>query len=70
MVELLRERLGPAGIVVGDRLDTDGRLARALGYEFDLVLSGVTKLGDELDPTPDVVATDLAALVAQKYADG
>ena len=65
MVALVRERLGPDGIVVGDRPDTDGRFARALGYRFALVLSGVTETGDILDPQPDDVAVDLAALVAQ-----
>lgn len=44
--DLVRERLGPAGIVVGDRLDTDGALADALGYRFALVLSGVTTAED------------------------
>jgi 4-nitrophenyl phosphatase len=65
MVALVRDRLGPDGVVVGDRPDTDGRFARALGYRFALVLSGVTEAGDTVDPQPDVVAADLAALVAQ-----
>ena len=43
MVEHLRRRLGPDGIMVGDRPDTDGRFAVALGYDFGLVLSGVTR---------------------------
>lgn len=63
MATLVRDRLGAAGTMVGDRPDTDGRFARTLGWRFALVLSGVTT---ELpvDPEPDVVATDLAALVA------
>jgi HAD superfamily hydrolase (TIGR01450 family) len=65
MVALVRDRLGPDGVVVGDRPDTDGRFARALGYRFALVLSGVTAAGDIIDPRPDVVASDLGALVAQ-----
>ena len=68
MVSLVRARLGSDGIVVGDRADTDGRFARALGYRFALVLSGVTAAGELVDPEPDVVAADLAALVGQ-YPD-
>jgi HAD superfamily hydrolase (TIGR01450 family) len=68
MVELLRERLGPDGVVVGDRPDTDGRLATAMGYRFALVLTGVTSAADVskvVDPVPDEVAADLAELVAR-----
>jgi HAD superfamily hydrolase (TIGR01450 family) len=65
---LLLERCGPDGIVIGDRDDTDGALARACGWRFGLVLSGVTTAADlPLDPAPDVVADDLAALVAQLF---
>jgi 4-nitrophenyl phosphatase len=65
MAELLRARLGTTGVVVGDRLDTDGRLARTLAYRFALVLTGVTKPEDvaSADPEPDEVAEDLATLV-------
>lgn len=55
---------GDGSIMVGDRPDTDGAFARTLGFRFGLVLSGVTGPGDlPVDPTPDVVAPDLAALV-------
>ena len=64
MVDLVLERLGSRGVVVGDRPDTDGLFARALGFRFALVLSGVTRPGDPVDPAPDEVARDLAALVA------
>lgn len=65
MVDLVRSRIGGAGIAVGDRADTDGRFARALGYRFGLVLSGVTGAADlPVDPEPDAVAADLGALVA------
>lgn len=65
IVELIRGRYGATGIGVGDRPDTDGRFARALGYDFGLVLSGVTRPEDlPVEPAPDVVAADLAALVA------
>ncbi|MEJ5255158.1 MAG: HAD-IIA family hydrolase [Acidimicrobiales bacterium] len=62
--ELVRERVGAAGTVVGDRADTDGRFARALGFRFALVLSGVTT-EDQLpvEPEPDLIAPDLASLV-------
>lgn len=64
MCDLVRDRLGPDGIMVGDRPDTDGRFAVALGYRFALVLSGVTTRSDlPVDPVPDLVAPDLTALV-------
>jgi len=64
MADLVRARLGDQGTVVGDRADTDGRFAMALGYRFALVLSGVTTDAADVQPRPDVVAADLAALVA------
>lgn len=67
MVELLRARVGTDGVGVGDRPDTDGRFARALGFRWALVLSGVTSAGDlPVEPAPDLVAADLATLVAQE----
>jgi 4-nitrophenyl phosphatase len=56
-------------VMVGDRPSTDGRFGRRLGATFALVLSGVTK-PDELpvDPAPDVVGADLAAVVDQVLA--
>ncbi len=66
MADLVRELAGPTGIAVGDRADTDGRFAVALGYPFGLVLTGVTR-PDHLPvtPVPDLVAADLATLVEQ-----
>jgi 4-nitrophenyl phosphatase len=64
MVSLVQAMVGPDGVVVGDRPDTDGRFARALGYRFILVLTGVTSASDlPVDPLPDEVAASLAALV-------
>ena len=65
MRRLVAERVGPVATVVGDRPSTDGALARALGARFALVLSGVTgeRELDGLQPAPDAVAPDLAALV-------
>ncbi len=63
MADLVRARLGEAGVMVGDRPDTDGRFARVLGYRFALVHTGVTAAHQVIDPVPDVQAADLAALV-------
>jgi HAD superfamily hydrolase (TIGR01450 family) len=64
IVELVRRRFGDVGLVVGDRPDTDGAFAHAMGWEFGLVLSGVTSAADlPVAPAPSVVADDLAALV-------
>lgn len=60
---LVLERFGDSGIMVGDRPETDGVFAAALGYDFGLVLSGVTTDPVGVVPTPDVVADDLARLV-------
>jgi 4-nitrophenyl phosphatase len=65
MCALVRSRLGANGVVVGDRADTDGAFARALGYRFALVLSGVTTEADlPVEPAPDIVGADAAAVVA------
>nr|MCS5678872.1 HAD hydrolase-like protein [Acidimicrobiales bacterium] len=62
--EVVLDRAAEGGIVVGDRPDTDGELARALGWKFALVLSGVTTEADlPTDPEPDIVAIDLPSLV-------
>ncbi|MEZ5262127.1 MAG: HAD-IIA family hydrolase [Acidimicrobiales bacterium] len=62
--DLVRDRYGAEGIMVGDQPMTDGRLAVRLGYRFGLVLTGVTGRGDlPVEPVPDLVADDLAALV-------
>ena len=67
--DLVRERLGPSGLMVGDRPDSDGEFAVALGYDFGLVLSGVTSADDlPVSPTPAVVADDLASLVSARLA--
>jgi 4-nitrophenyl phosphatase len=66
MANIVRERLGDGdGIVVGDRPDTDGKLADRLGYRFALVLTGVITAEQvaSVDPKPDEVAADLATLV-------
>ena len=66
IVECVRDRIGDTGVVVGDRPDSDGRFAQALGYEFALVFSGVTGADDlPVSPEPQYCAPDLAALVDQ-----
>ena len=68
IVELVRDRLGPTGVMVGDRVDTDGAFARALGYRFALVLSGVTTAADlPVHPEPDAVVENAAAAVRELF---
>jgi 4-nitrophenyl phosphatase len=64
MCDLVRDRIGPDGVLVGDRPDTDGAFARALGYRFALVLTGVTTAADlPIEPAPDLVAADAAEAI-------
>ncbi|MFP4511566.1 MAG: HAD-IIA family hydrolase [Acidimicrobiales bacterium] len=70
MVELVRGRLGGDGTMIGDRPETDGRFAVALGYRFGLVHTGVTGSDAQLiDPAPDLVAADLATLVERALGE-
>ena len=66
IVAALTARAGrPVDLVVGDRLDTDGALARGMGVPFGLVLSGVTRSHPDDGPVaPAHVAEDLGSLVA------
>jgi len=69
MVSLVRRRVGPVAVMVGDRPDTDGKLARRLGARFGLVLSGVTTRSNlPVEPAPDRIAADLAAMVEAELA--
>lgn len=66
MAHLIRSRFPGHGVVVGDKGGTDGRLALELGWDFGLVLSGVTTEADlPLDVDCAAVAPDLARLVDQ-----
>jgi len=70
-VSYVRDRIGDHGVVVGDRPDTDGEFAVALGYDFALVLSGVTTRADlPVDPHPVLVAQDLAEVVERLAGSG
>ncbi|MBU6328655.1 MAG: HAD-IIA family hydrolase [Acidobacteria bacterium] len=64
IARIVQAAIGPSGMVVGDRIDTDGAFATTLGYRFGLVLSGVTLPGRPIEgPPPDLIAEDLATLV-------
>lgn len=72
---MVHHRLGPTGVMVGDRPTTDGDFAVRLGWPFALVLSGVCVPvpgpGEEPvpEPAPPYLADDLAALVPRLVAD-
>lgn len=74
MVALIRARFpdARAGVVVGDRPSTDGRLASALGWPFALVTSEVTfeevRSGTAPGGGAAVVAGSLAAVAAALVA--
>ena len=68
---MVLRRLGPEGVMVGDRPSTDGAMAEVLGWPFGLVLSGIG--GHDPDepvpaPPPAFVGVDLAALVPSLLA--
>jgi glycerol 3-phosphatase-2 len=64
---LLQDRFGPAGLVVGDRPDTDGRFAERVGAPFALVLSGVTSRADlPVTPQPTLIEATLADVVTAR----
>jgi glycerol-1-phosphatase len=71
MADMVRERFGSRGVMVGDRPSTDGDFADVLGWPFGLVLTGVAKRtpgpADEPipEPPPPFLAEDLAALAPQ-----
>ena len=50
-------------VMVGDQPLTDGQFAKAMGVPFGLVLSGVASTADGVEPTPAIVAANLASLV-------
>lgn len=71
MADLIRSHLGPDGIVVGDRPDTDGLFAAALGYRFCLALSGITAASQvPFEPEPWLVGDDLLAIVTHVLGSG
>jgi 4-nitrophenyl phosphatase len=72
MADTVLDRLGGSiddGVVVGDRPDTDGLIAKRLKVPFALVFTGVTKEDDlPVDPEPVKTAPDLPTLVDQELA--
>ncbi|MFZ4585486.1 MAG: HAD-IIA family hydrolase [Acidimicrobiia bacterium] len=66
MAALVRDRFGTRGVMVGDRIDTDGAFAAELDWLFALVLSGVTESVPQ--PRPAFVAHDLAEFTSQLLA--
>ena len=72
MAALVRAVVGSdraaAATMVGDRPDTDGRFARALGCSFALVWTGVTPRGATSDPAPDLAGEDLATITSSLLA--
>jgi len=72
---MVHHRLGPRGVMVGDRPTTDGDFAARLGWPFALVLSGVASRtpgpGEEPvpEPAPPYLGADLADLVPALVAD-
>ena len=66
MADLVRRHLGVPTVMIGDRPDTDGLFAAALGVPFALVLSGVTTRADlPVTPNPAYVADNLSELIEQ-----
>lgn len=69
MAELVARRIGPRFapgrvLMVGDRGDTDGAFAAAIGCPFALVRSGVTAPGAEFGGPVAIDAADLAGVAA------
>jgi 4-nitrophenyl phosphatase len=62
-IELINRHLGSVAVMVGDRPETDGALARGLGARYGLVRSGVVGAGIAVDPPPDYDEPDLETLV-------
>ena len=69
VAELVMARFGSLRVMVGDRPETDGLMAGAVGAPFVLVLSGSTSRADlPVQPEPALVADDLAGAVDQLLA--
>lgn len=64
MATLVRELCGEVApeemVMIGDRSDTDGGFAKAIGARFAMVLSGVMDTADGVNA--DIVAADLSAV--------
>jgi 4-nitrophenyl phosphatase len=70
MMEAAAAVLGYEGVLmIGDRPDSDVAGARCIGWDAALVMTGVTRPGDALDPAPDYVLRTLADLTASGVGD-
>lgn len=68
-VEAASAIIGSQGVLmIGDRPDSDVAVARRAGWDAALVLTGVTRAGDEVDPVPDYIIESLLSLSGD--ADG
>jgi glycerol 3-phosphatase-2 len=67
MAALVRRVIGAdrvsSAVMIGDRPSTDGLFAITLGCRYAQVWSGVTPVGTVVNPAPDLVGDDLAAVV-------
>ena len=73
MASYVCDRFGTEGIMIGDRISTDGEFARVLGWPFGLVLSGIAGSDGGEDPAASDaqwIADDLQTLVAQVLNSG
>ena len=52
-------------VMIGDRPDTDGRMAATLNCRYAHVWSGVTPAGADVEPSPWIQGENLAAVTAQ-----
>lgn len=64
-IELVAKVLGRVSVVIGDRSETDGELARGIGARFGMVRSGVTSDSVLVVPAPDIDGPDLLSVVAE-----
>lgn len=66
IAQFVKQQIGDFGIMVGDRLDTDGAFATTLQWPFALVLSGSPQMSHSSKASaiePEVVAHSLRDLV-------
>lgn len=73
MAALVRAAIGESAaknaVMVGDRPETDGLMAATLGCRYAHVESGVTAPGTRVEPTPDLIEPDLAAVAKVLIAE-
>ncbi|MEP7114742.1 MAG: HAD-IIA family hydrolase [Ilumatobacteraceae bacterium] len=74
MATLVRATIGEAAatnaVMVGDRPETDGLMARTLGCRYVHVESGITPPGTTVYPTPDITAANLAEVAKVLMGEG